>query len=355
MKKVFFVLLAMAMMALANSHSVHAAYTPMAGDLIKTPSFSAIYVVDDNLKRHLFPNEVTFWTWHSGGWSNQKIKTITQDEFDELAVGKNVLARPGANLIMFDNSNKTYAVTPGGVLCETRALYGDNWQSRVIRIQSSFETDYVKDSSCTVISSGKLPDGSLIQYKGSKDVYYIEAGKKRKVTADGFTLNNFKDYSIIRDVPTTMTYTANSKTISNYEYNLGVLYSFTYTRAEEVSARPDFVVSDIVFPTNRIITNQTADIKLIIRNLGGDAVSDKGLRNIIFSGTDWVSQNVARPDYPSAVNPLTTGKSFEITYTGKFIASGSKEFTARVDEPSEVLETNEKNNAYSEKITVYSN
>jgi hypothetical protein len=328
-------------------------YTPMSGDLIKTAKSSGIYIVDDNLKRHLFPNEATFWTWYSGSWSSQKIKTILQEDFEELNIGKNVTARPGANLIMFDNGNKSYAVTPGGVLCETRALYGDNWQSRIIKIQSAFETDYVKDNSCVVISTSKLPDGSLISYAGSNDVYYIDNGKKRKVTTAGLSANSFKTASIIKDVAKTMTYDSGSG-ISVFDYNLGILNSFNYTQAAEVSSRPDFVVSDIVFPTSRIIVNQPVEIRMTIRNLGGNAVSDQGLRNIVFSGTDWVTQTVSHPDYPSATSPLMTGQSFEIIYSGKFVGSGGKDFTAKVDEPSEVLETSETNNTYSERITVYS-
>lgn len=351
MKKIFYsgLLLFLITAPLAD---VKAVYTPMSGDLIKTAKSPGIYIVDDNLKRHLFPNEATFWTWYSGGWSNQKIKVIAQEDFEELSLGKNVTARPGVNLIMFDNSNKTYAVTPGGVLCETRALYGDNWQTRVIKIQSAFETDYAKDSSCTVVSTSKLPDGSLISYAGSKDVYYIDSGKKRKVTADGLTANGFKATSIIPGVSTAMAY-ANGSSLSAFDYSLGILNSFTYTQAETVNSRPDFTVTDIIFPTSRIVVNSPIEIKMLIRNLGGASASDQGLRNVVFSGADWVTQTVSHPNYPSAISPLATGRGFEITYYGKFVASGSKDFTAKVDEPSEVLETSETNNTYSEKITVY--
>lgn len=353
MKKIFFLALLLGL-PLMPSFKAEAAYTPMSGDLIKTAQSSGVYIVDDNLKRHLFPNEATFWTWYSGGWSNQKVKVVSQEDFENLALGKNVTARPGANLIMFDNSNKSYAVTPGGVLCETRALYGDNWQTRVIKIQAAFETDYVKDSSCTVISTSKFPDGSLISYVGSKDVYYIDNGKKRKVSSAAMTANGFKATSVIPGVSTAMTY-SNGNSISAFDYNLGILNSFNYTNAETVSSRPDFVVSDIVFPTSKIIVNSPIEIRMVIRNLGGASASDQGLRNVIFNGADWVTQTVSHPDYPSASSPLGTGQSFEITYYGKFIASGVKDFTAKVDEPSEVLETSETNNTYSEKITVYSN
>src|SRR3989339_1500123 len=178
MKKIICLLFLISVFFLAGEVRAEV-YSPMAGDLIKTAKYPAIYIIDDNLKRHLFSNEVTFWTWYSGGWSAQNIKVITQAEFDSFDADTNVKVRPGANLIQFDNSNKIYAVTPGGVLCETRALYGENWQTRVIKIQSSFETDYVKDNACIITSDGKYPDGTLIQYAKSTDVYLIDTGKKR--------------------------------------------------------------------------------------------------------------------------------------------------------------------------------
>jgi len=329
-----------------------AVYIPMSSDLIKTTSSPAVYIVDDNLKRHLFSNEATFWTWYSGGWANQKVKLISQDDFDMLDSGKNITVRAGTNLIQFDNSNKVYAVTPGGVLCEVRALYGSDWQDRIIKIQASFETDYVRDNSCTIISTGKLPDSSLIQYVNSSDIWYISGGQKRKASPEGFKANGFKQSAIVKNIPTTMTY-GSGKAISAYEPNLGILYSLTYSRQAEITGRPDLIITDIVFPTSRIIVNQTISLQLVIRNIGGNLTSELGLKNIVFSGTDWTSTNISHPDYPTANNPLQTGQTFTLTYTGRFVASGDKNFTAKVNEPSEIVELNQLNNSYSEKVTIY--
>lgn len=352
MKKIFYLFLIAGALSLGVNARAEA-YTPMAGDLVKTANNPAVYIIDDNLKRHLFSNAVTYWTWHSGSWSDQKIKTITQDEFDTFDTGKNVIARPGANLIKFDNSNKTYAVTPGGVLCETRALYGDDWATRVIIIQSSFETDYVKDNACIITSNGKLPDGTLLQYLNSKDIWLIDAGKKRKVSATAFTANGFHESAIIKNVPVAMTYTAGTA-INAFDYNLGILYSLNYSRGGEIAARPDFMISDIVFPTTQIMVNSSVEIKLIIKNTGGNAVSDLGLKNIVFTGQDWTTTKISHSSYPTAVSPLMSGQSFEVLYTGKFVASGEKNFTAKVNEPNEIVEINSVNNSYSEKIRVYS-
>lgn len=356
MKKLLFLLFALALTLTVGGQSAQAEYTPMAGDLIKTTKSSAVYIVDDNLKRHLFPNSVTFWTWYSGSWADQKIRVVTQDEFDILDSGKNVIARPGVNLLMFDNSSKSYAETPGGVLCETRSLYGDNWLTRVINIQSSFETDYVKDSSCIITSNGKLPNGTLISYIKSADIYLIDGDKKRKVSPEGFKANGFKTTSIVTNVPVAMSYTAGAA-INVFDYNLGILYSLNNSRSAEITARPDLIVADIVFPVAKTVVNQSVQIKLIIKNTGGNLTSELGLRNIVFTGADWSTVSVAHASYPTVTNPLQTGQTFEVTYTGKFVAAGTKSFTAKVDQPSELVESNENNNnnQLTETIVVAAN
>ncbi len=190
-----------------------AAYSPSAGDLVKTASNPAVYYIDSEGARHLFSNEVTYWTWYSGTWATQGIKTISQDDFDDLELGGNVTARPGVKLIKFENSPKAYAVTPGAIIrnledeAAAKALYGDNWYKNIITIQNAFETNYVKGDALT--SSSVMPDGSLVKYEGSEDIYYIEDGKKRLVTDDAFVANSFKDSAVIT-IATSMTFDSGS-------------------------------------------------------------------------------------------------------------------------------------------------
>lgn len=190
-----------------------AAYSPSAGDKVKTADNPAVYYIDSEGKRHLFSNEVTYWTWYSGTWANQGVKVISQDDFDNLELGGNVVARPGVNLIKFENSPKVYAVTPGAVVrhledeAAAKALYGDNWLKKVITIQNAFETNYIKGDALT--ASSDMPDGSLVKYEGSEDIYYIEDGEKRLVTDDAFVANNFKDSAVVT-IPASMTFDTGS-------------------------------------------------------------------------------------------------------------------------------------------------
>lgn len=187
-----------------------AAYEPMAGDKIKVANGSAVYYIGDDMKRHLFSNEVTYWTWFSGSWSGQGVKTITQSELDAIGVGANVVARPGTDLVKFDNSPKVYVVSVDGMLYNIDDATRTAWFSgkTPVTIQSSFEANYTKSSS-TLTSSSKLPDGSLIKYQGSDTIYLVWDGKKRQVTDEGFTANNLKNSAVVT-VPTSMTYDTGS-------------------------------------------------------------------------------------------------------------------------------------------------
>jgi hypothetical protein len=202
-----------------------AAYTPTSGDLVKTASDSAVYYIDADGNRNLFVNAVTFWSWYSGDWSDimsgnetKSVMTISQEDFDGLNVNGNVTVRAGSRLIKFQNSPRVYAVTPGAELREiassggddsvAKALYGDNYS--VVTIQNGFEGNYTKGSALTTSSS--LPDGSLVKYEGSEDIYYIQDGEKRVIEGDAFLANAFMD-SAVTTIPSSMTYNTGSSIV----------------------------------------------------------------------------------------------------------------------------------------------
>lgn len=350
MKKIFFSLM-LGVFCLLISHNAQAAYTPMSGDVVKLSNSPAMYYIDDYNTRHLFPNAVTYWSWHNGTWKDQNIKVISQDDFDSLSNGNNVTARPGTGLIQFDNSSKVFALMPGAILCEARALYGDNWKSRVIPIQSSFENDYYKNSACTIISSSKYPDGSIIQYVGSKEIWYIEGGKKRLFSGTSFAANEFKDSHIIKNAPTSIAYTTGAK-ITGIEPGFGV-GSVVNASTNPIAGNYDLSISSIVLPTTKIYSGSVVDIQVVVKNLGANLTSEKGLRSTIFSGTNWTTNSITMPGLPSVSNPLLTNQTFTITYRGKFTSAGSKTLKATTDEGLEIKEINENNNSLSKSVTVY--
>jgi len=185
----------------------------VTGNLIKTIANPGIYYIGSDSKRHLFSNEATYWTWYSGKWSDQGVKTVSQNVFDLLISSANITARPGVNLIKFQNSPRVYVVTPNSILKEivtslgddsvAKKFFGNDYAKRVIIIQDAFEANYTKVDPLDV--NAKLPDGSLIKYSDSSTVYYINGGKRQQLSGTALTANNFKSDAVIT-VPASMAY-----------------------------------------------------------------------------------------------------------------------------------------------------
>ncbi len=178
------------------------------GKLVKLANDSAVYYVDTKNIRHLFPNQFVFFSWYGNNWAAQPIALITQSQFDSLEVGDNIRIRPGTNLIKYSNSPKLYIVNTGGVIqniAEDLAaeIFGSDYEDRVIVMQPAFETDYKKNSAITEVY---YPNYSLIQYRGSEAIYFLDNGSIREVTDQGFINNRFQRKYLIDNVPVKYSY-----------------------------------------------------------------------------------------------------------------------------------------------------
>jgi hypothetical protein len=180
-----------------------AAYSTTDGDLVKVTSgcpaganCAGVYYISGG-KKYLFVNRVTYTTWASaiGDPLNKftGLKGITQADFEAITLGGNITARPGVDLIKFDNSSIVYAVATGANLCRLTdtatqtALYGNETP---IVIQAAFESGYNKDATCVLTSTSKYPDGTLIK-ASTGDTYLLSNGNKRAISTDAFTANGY--------------------------------------------------------------------------------------------------------------------------------------------------------------------
>ncbi|OGY51183.1 MAG: hypothetical protein A3B89_00130 [Candidatus Buchananbacteria bacterium RIFCSPHIGHO2_02_FULL_40_13] len=196
---------------------------PATGKLIKLNQSSAVYYLDSEKIRHLFPNQNIFFSWYNGTWKDQTVEIVSQEKFDSFKIGQNVIIRPGTKLVKFQNSGRLYAVSFNGLLHNADSLtltelYGD-YDSRVVTIQNSFESDYTRGEK---LSGLTYPDGSLIQYDNSDKIWYLEAGQKRELTDDSLVLNGFRSEYIIKNVNSDFYYNI-GRPIKNLESNI-----FTY-------------------------------------------------------------------------------------------------------------------------------
>lgn len=176
-----------------------------AGDLIKASGDAVYYYASDG-KRYVFPNQTTYMSWYS---DFSEVKTISDDELASISIGGNATMRPGTNLVKITTDPKVYAVTEGGTLhwVETEelanTLYGPDWADRIVDVPDSFFVNYTTGDS---IDSAVHPDGTLIQYEGSPDIYLIEDGEKRMIEDESaFMANNFQ-WDFITPCSDTVTY-----------------------------------------------------------------------------------------------------------------------------------------------------
>lgn len=189
------------------------AATAQAGDLIKMDGLASVYYLGADSKRYVFPNETAFKSWYS---DFSGVKTISQSELESYSLGANVTIRPGTKLVKITTDPKVYAVETGGVLkwipdeATATTLYGANWAQRVVDVPDAFFTNYTV--STAQVSATAYPEGTLIKYAGSSDIYLVtSATQSRKIaTMDALTANRYKEADIVT-APATITYTAGTE------------------------------------------------------------------------------------------------------------------------------------------------
>jgi len=166
------------------------------GSLIKVKNNSAVYYIGPDGKKYVFPEGKTFNTWFD---DFSKVREVSTSELDKYPDGGVMPVKGGTRLITHQNTNKVYAVEPGGVLrwipseAKARELFGDDWYTRIMDVLPGFFASSYKVGNEI---SDTLPDGYLVT-DGSK-YYYIENGKKRLISRENLSLNNLKEVNALR-------------------------------------------------------------------------------------------------------------------------------------------------------------
>ncbi|OGL77164.1 hypothetical protein A3J43_00060 [Candidatus Uhrbacteria bacterium RIFCSPHIGHO2_12_FULL_54_23] len=183
----------------------------MAGDLIKltcpsgaevTHACRSVYFLGSDLKRYVFPNEVTYKSWYP---DFSGIIELPQEELQSYPIRANVTMRPGTYLVKITTDPKTYAVEPGGVLRWVpseeiaSALYGAQWAKRIVDVADPFFINYAfANAVANPLKAGEYPQGSVITYASAPAVqYYVEGGKKRKFAPAAAAANGVRSEFVI--------------------------------------------------------------------------------------------------------------------------------------------------------------
>jgi hypothetical protein len=105
----------------------------------------AVYYYGEDGKRHVFPNEATYFTWYN---DFDDVVEVSSSFMSSLTIGKNVTFRPGSVLVKFDSSSSIYAVEKEHTLRRytTTGLiesdYGDDYEDVLVSISDSLYSNY---------------------------------------------------------------------------------------------------------------------------------------------------------------------------------------------------------------------
>ena len=169
-----------------------------AGDLIKMDGLSSVYYLGADGKRYVFPNTETYMSWYS---DFSGVVTIPASELQSYPLGGNVTMRPGTKLVKITTDPTVYAVEPNGTLrsivseANAIALYGTNWNKRIVDVPDAFFTNYTIAAPLTV---GQVPAGSLVKSADSADVYYYDGTNYRAIASEAaFNANRFQFSNVL--------------------------------------------------------------------------------------------------------------------------------------------------------------
>ena len=191
------------MSGLASVTPVQAAAS--AGDLIKMEGLSSVYYLGDDGKRYVFPNESTYFSWYA---DFSGVVTIPASELQSYPLGGNVTMRPGTTLVKITTDPSVYAVEPNGVLrkvaneAQAAALYGTNWNKRIVDLADSFFTNYTIGAP---LADGQIPVGSLVKNADSAAVYYWDGTNYRAVASEAAMAANRLWMKYVMTVTNTLT------------------------------------------------------------------------------------------------------------------------------------------------------
>lgn len=150
-----------------------------SGSLLKSQNSSTVYYIGEDNKKYVFPDGKTYATWYNSFDSIIEVEISTLDQYID---GGTMPYKAGTKLITHQNTNKIYAVEPGGILRwipdEQTAInfYGKDWNKRVQDvIPGYFSVSYTKGDNLV----DKLPTGTVVREKNTNNYFYIENGERK--------------------------------------------------------------------------------------------------------------------------------------------------------------------------------
>ena len=243
--------------------------TLVAGDLFKVPDSSAVYLLNSDRERLYFPHSSVYQTWYADFSKVKEIENTCVDNYPAPAKAPfGVNYRPGSRLVKAQISPSVYVIEPGnkirkvGSEAVARALYGENWESKVVDIADVFWPNYV--SKGTELAEAVPHDGMLIKISGGDKVYQIKNNKRYVV--DGIPRG---------DIQVVSAQVLNS-----------VLEADTSVVADSIYNNPSQLEAKIIVTPDQVAGDETAipaAVNKRITTASGDSIKP----SIVWNGTNY--------------------------------------------------------------------
>jgi len=236
MKRIIIFSILLITIFLVRTHESHASIPILIindGDLISSQNDSAIYLISERTKR-VFPHIAVYQSW---GYPEDfsTVKIIAEDKLNNYVYGEPVPFRDGtlfrgtATSLHGKDSSAVFVVSDGKLRPINsgeiyKALYNDLDYSKVTWVPDDLLNKFEYPLGESVDSSENHPNGSLIQYNGSPNLYLVRNGEKRMISSSALTSNRLRKTDIIL---------VNAE---QYEYNNGL----EVTGEERILADPTY-------------------------------------------------------------------------------------------------------------------
>jgi hypothetical protein len=235
---------------------------------------AAVYYIGDDGKKYIFPDSNTYFTWYKNFNDVKKVPVSVLDEYHD---GGTVPYRGGASLITHKDTNRIYAVEPGGIIRWLKTaeiaenLYGANWGNLVKDvIPGFFSVSYTTGTELT----DKLPTGTIVKEVGGDDYYYIKNGLRKKLSANALEVNHIDvDHVIELDDLTDYLEDLDIESEENELLEVHYRYKHRYHEGEYVGETEEGVVEE----------EEEVEIENVIKNL--EATLNSSTKLGVYSST----------------------------------------------------------------------
>ncbi|MBI2484535.1 hypothetical protein HYW18_00005, partial [Candidatus Uhrbacteria bacterium] len=160
---------------------------------------TTVYYIGLDAKRHPFPGSQVYFSWYE---NFDQVRTIDTSTLTAIPLGTPVLVRPGTVMVKIQSDARTFAVEPGNYTIRhvadeatAVALYGANWNKRIIDIEPTYWSRFTMGST---LSGNLHPAGSVLRESASGTTYYFDGTNKRAFSgSSAMSANMFQEKYVI--------------------------------------------------------------------------------------------------------------------------------------------------------------